>query len=52
MPQMKGRNILTLAEFSREEIIKILDLADRFKEERKKFTYISRILERRDNQNT
>jgi|TARA_B100001964_G_scaffold180317_1_gene199188 ornithine carbamoyltransferase len=39
MPQMKGRNILTLAEFSREEIIKILDLADRFKEERKKFIF-------------
>ena len=39
MPQMKGRNILTLAEFSREEIIKILDLADRFKEERKKYIF-------------
>ncbi len=39
MPQMKGRDILTLAEFSREDIIKILDLADRFKEERKKYIY-------------
>ena len=39
MPQIKGRNLLTLAEFSREEIIKILDLADRFKEERKKFIF-------------
>ncbi|HJN57777.1 MAG TPA: ornithine carbamoyltransferase [Nitrososphaerales archaeon] len=32
---MKGRNLLTLAEFSKEEIIKILDLADKFKEQRK-----------------
>ena len=39
MSQMKGRDILTLAEFSREDIIKILDLADRFKKERKKFIY-------------
>jgi len=35
LPQIKGRNLLTLAEFSREEIIKILDLADIFKEQRK-----------------
>ena len=39
MPQMKGRNLLTLAEFSREEIIKILDLADIFKEQRKKNSF-------------
>ena len=32
---MKGRNLLTLAEFSKEEIIKILDLADKFKKQRK-----------------
>ena len=36
MTQMKGRDILTLAEFSGEDIIKILNLADRFKEERKR----------------
>lgn len=36
MSIIKGRNILTLAEFSEEEIIKIIDLADKLKYERKK----------------
>ncbi|MFC1754431.1 ornithine carbamoyltransferase, partial [Thermoproteota archaeon] len=36
MSIIKGRNILNLAEFSGEEIIKILDLADKFKDERKR----------------
>ncbi len=36
MSLIKGRNILTLAEFSGEEIIKILDLADKFKKDRKR----------------
>lgn len=36
MSIIKGRNVLTLAEFSEEEIIKIIDLADKFKYERRK----------------
>lgn len=36
MSIIKGRNILNLAEFSGEEIIKIIDLADKFKDERKR----------------
>lgn len=36
MSTIKGRNILTLAEFSEEEIIKIIDLADKFKYDRRK----------------
>jgi ornithine carbamoyltransferase len=35
MSQLKGRDLLSLAEFSGEEIIQILDLADRLKTERK-----------------
>jgi len=46
MVGLKGRDVLSLAELSEDEIIKILDLADRFKAERRKCVFRNILLNR------